>query len=143
MSSPRLYQLRNTVACGISLAVVATLSACAVGPDYRTPQLPQIDEWHTPPAPDAQAPASNDATLAAWWTVLNDPTLDQFLESAVKENKSVEQAIARVREARARRGISSAGLFPTLDVSASGRNTERRSNGNCVMLPGNLTANRS
>jgi NodT family efflux transporter outer membrane factor (OMF) lipoprotein len=111
------------------LALAATLSACAVGPNYRAPQLPQIDEWHTPPAPGAQAPAANDATLAAWWTVLNDPTLNQLLERAVQENKTIEQAIARVRESRARRSIATAGLFPTLDSSASGRNTERRSNG--------------
>ncbi len=133
MSSPRLTQLRMALARGVGITVAAAiatvLSACAVGPNYRSPALPQIDEWHTPPAPGAQPPAANDATLAAWWTVLNDPTLNQLLERAVQDNKSVEQALARVRESRARRSISTAGLFPTLDGSAGGRNTERRNNG--------------
>jgi len=129
LSPPRFTQLRKAFACGVPLAVALTLSACAVGPDYKAPGLPQVDEWHTPAAPGAQPPATNDASLAAWWTVLNDPTLNQLLERAVKENKTVEQAIARVRESRARRSITTAGMFPTLDLSGSGRNTERRSNG--------------
>jgi NodT family efflux transporter outer membrane factor (OMF) lipoprotein len=126
---PRFPRLRKAFASSAACAVAATLSACAVGPNYRAPQLPPVDEWHTPTAPGAQAPAANDATLAAWWTVLNDSTLNQLLDQAVKENKTVEQAVARVRESRARRSISTAGLFPTLDASAGGRNTERRSSG--------------
>jgi NodT family efflux transporter outer membrane factor (OMF) lipoprotein len=114
---------------GVASIVAVTLSACAVGPNYRAPQLPPIDEWHTPPAPGAQAAAANDASLAAWWTVLNDQTLNELLDRAVKENNTVEQAIARVRESRARRSIATAGLFPTLDASSSGRNSERRNNG--------------
>lgn len=129
MLPPRFSRLRKAFARSAACAIAATLSACAVGPNYRAPQLPPVDEWHTSPAPGAQAPAANDATLAAWWTVLNDPTLNQLLDQAVKENKTVEQAVARVRESRARRGISTAGLFPTLDASAGGRNTERRSSG--------------
>ena len=129
MRSPLSRRLRKAFASSAGCALATMLSACAVGPDYRPPQPPRVDEWHTPAAPGAQAPAANDATLAAWWTVLNDPTLDRLLEQAVKENKTVEQAVARVRESRARRSISTAGLFPTLDASAGGRNSERRSNG--------------
>jgi NodT family efflux transporter outer membrane factor (OMF) lipoprotein len=127
---PRLSQLRMAFARGVASTVAVTLSGCAVGPSYRAPQLPPVDEWHTPPAPGAQPAAANDASLAAWWTVLNDQTLNELLDRAVKENKTVEQAIARVRESRARRSIATAGLFPTLDASSSGRNSERRNNGN-------------
>lgn len=112
-------------ACGAVVAAVLGLSACAVGPNYRAPALPKIDEWHSP----VGTATTNDASLASWWTVLGDPTLDQLIERAARENKSVEQAVARVREARARRRISAAGLLPSIDGSASGRNTERHSNG--------------
>jgi NodT family efflux transporter outer membrane factor (OMF) lipoprotein len=115
---------------GVAATIAVTLSACAVGPNYRAPTLPSVDEWHTPAAPGAQVPAANDASLAAWWTVLNDQTLNELVDRAVKENKTVEQAIARVRESRARRSIATAGLFPSLDASTSGRNSERRNNGN-------------
>src|SRR5690606_12273807 len=60
------------------------------------------------------------------------PTLDQLIEQAVKDNKTIEQAIARVREARARRGISAAGLFPSIDGDASARKTDRSARGSAV-----------
>lgn len=122
MHPPRFNGLR-AIALGITFAVTG-LSACAVGPNYRAPELPTVDEWHSPLAPGMQTAA--DASLSTWWTVLDDPTLNELVDRAVKENKSVDQAMARVREARARRRISGAGLFPAINGSASGRNTERR-----------------
>ena len=123
MVFPRFPPLRRAVGRAALFAVTATLSACAVGPDYRPPALPAIDEWHSL-APGTRAAAVDDATLAAWWTVLNDETLNHLMTKAVNENKTVAQAIARVRESRARRNISTAGLFPSLDASGSGRNSE-------------------
>jgi NodT family efflux transporter outer membrane factor (OMF) lipoprotein len=58
-------------------------------------------------------------TLAAWWTTLNDSQLSGLIERAVAGNLDLKQARARVREARARRGIAAADLFPTLDASGS------------------------
>lgn len=124
MRSARPSRLRMAFGRGSAFLLAAALSACAVGPDYREPQLPSIDEWHTPLAPGAQ-PAANDTALASWWTVLNDPTLDRLIEQAVADNKSVDQAIARVRESRARRNISAAGLFPSISGSAGARESER------------------
>jgi NodT family efflux transporter outer membrane factor (OMF) lipoprotein len=97
------------------------LSACAVGPDYREPPLPARDEWQSQPQTGASADV---ATLASWWTVLNDPTLNQLVERAVAENKNVKQAVSRVIESRARRSITTAGFFPTIASSAGGSHTD-------------------
>ncbi|HEY8537416.1 MAG TPA: efflux transporter outer membrane subunit [Steroidobacteraceae bacterium] len=126
---PGSIQHRKVLRRGGTLLLASVLAACAVGPNYRAPQLPAIDEWRNPPPATAQPDVANDATLAAWWKVLNDPTLDQLIELAVQENKTIEQALARVRESRARRNISAAGLFPTIGGSASGRDTERTRRG--------------
>jgi NodT family efflux transporter outer membrane factor (OMF) lipoprotein len=125
LSSLRTLQLRKAFSRGCISLLATTLCACAVGPNYRAPQLPTVDEWHAPLAAGTQTTAANDATLGTWWTVLNDPTLNQLIEQAVKENKSVDQAMARVRESRARRAISGAGLFPAFNGSAGGRDTDR------------------
>ncbi len=101
------------------LALSCLLGACAVGPDYRSPQLPVPDEWHAVPATGVKADSPDSPTLASWWTVLNDPTLNQLVERALAENKSVKQAMARVVESRARRGVTAAGFWPTLGSSAS------------------------
>ena len=58
--------------------------------------------------------------MASWWTTLNDPILTSLIERAVQGNLDVKKAKARVREARARRGINQADLFPTLTATGSG-----------------------
>jgi len=57
--------------------------------------------------------------LANWWTTLKDPELSSLIERAVAGNLDLKKAWARVREARARRGISEANIFPNLDVTGS------------------------
>ena len=55
-------------------------------------------------------------SLAAWWTTLNDPTLNDLIQRALAENKTVKQALGRVVEARARRGVTTADFFPSVDA---------------------------
>lgn len=112
--------LRDSRIAGLALCV-SLLSACAVGPDYREPPIPARDEWQSQPQSGASADA---ATLASWWTALNDPTLNQLIERAVAENKSVKQAVSNVVASRARRSITAAGFFPTISSSASGSHSD-------------------
>ena len=101
-------------------------SACAVGPNYREPAIAARDEWQA----QSQARTGADtATLASWWTTLNDPTLNQLIDRAVKENKSVKQAVARVIESRARRSATAAGFFPSIGSSAGGTRSRSDSSG--------------
>jgi NodT family efflux transporter outer membrane factor (OMF) lipoprotein len=109
------------------LALCGTLAACAVGPEYRQPQTVAPDEWHALPDSGVRAESPDAPSLAQWWTALNDPTLTQLIERAVAENKSVKQAIARVRESRARRGVNAAPFFPTLGGSAGVSKTDSES----------------
>jgi NodT family efflux transporter outer membrane factor (OMF) lipoprotein len=57
--------------------------------------------------------------LGQWWATLNDPTLTSLVERALQGNLDLRQASARVREARARRGISAAERFPTIEASGA------------------------
>jgi len=120
ISSRTRSVLTLLLACGL-------VCACTVGPDYRAPNVPLPDRW---PSQPSSADGSSDASLANWWTALNDPILDQLVQQALVENKNVRQAMARVTEARARRNISLAGLSPTVDSStrASRTSSETRSN---------------
>jgi NodT family efflux transporter outer membrane factor (OMF) lipoprotein len=117
---------RQTVISSRTKVLSATLllcgvCACTVGPDYRAPDVPIPERW---PSQPSSADASTDASLANWWTALNDPILNQLIEQAVTQNKSVRQAMARVLEARARRNISLAGLAPTVDSSTRASRTD-------------------
>lgn len=124
MRFPRFSEPLRTSGRASTLLLSALLGGCAVGPDYRAPQPTSVDEWHTVVG-KSPATSPSDAMLASWWTVFDDPALDQLVEQAVQDNKSVAQAIARVREARARRNISTAGLLPSIGGSGSARDTQR------------------
>ena len=100
--------------------IVMALTGCAaVGPDYARvePQMP--DEWHAELQGGLTAGSLEPETLTHWWSTLNDAELDSLVARAVKGNLDLKNARARVREARALRGISKANLFPTLDAAAS------------------------
>ncbi|MFT0892521.1 efflux transporter outer membrane subunit [Pseudochelatococcus sp. G4_1912] len=99
----------------LSLALTVFLSACAVGPEYATPNLPIPARWSNESAQKAPKPAD----LAHWWTRLRDPTLNSIIERAVAGNLDVATAKARVREARASYDQTIGSLFPSIDGTAS------------------------
>ena len=106
----------------------ALLAGCTVGPDYRTPDAPVPEGW----ASEDVAGASTRPTLATaapadvaeWWRVFDDPVLDSLVERAATGNLDLGQATARVRAARASRGVATAALFPTVDASTSYRRSD-------------------
>jgi multidrug efflux system outer membrane protein len=71
------------------------------------------------------APAAAPATLQAdsadlaWLAVLKDTTLLRLVSLAVRENRDVQTAVARIREFRAEVGVARSGLFPELTANAS------------------------
>jgi outer membrane protein, multidrug efflux system len=99
--------------------LLGVFAGCAVGPDYVPPATSAPQAWHTALEGGAAAEEMDPQALASWWTTLNDPTLTGLIERAARNNLDLRKARASVREARASRGVSQAGLFPTLDASAS------------------------
>ncbi len=111
-------RMRPVPACR-AWAWVLLLAAggCAVGPDYRPPQPSTPSAWYG--ATDhARFPPCGQADLVHWWTLFNDPVLTSLVERAVLGNLDLRQARARVRQARAARGVAAAGLWPTAGGSA-------------------------
>jgi NodT family efflux transporter outer membrane factor (OMF) lipoprotein len=120
---------RCTLIIPVAAIIILILAGCAaVGPDYARlkPQAPK--EWHTQLQGDLTADRLNPETMANWWTTLNDQELSSLEKRAIKGNLNLKDARARVREARALRGIEKAVFFPSLD--ASGSASKRRSSEN-------------
>jgi NodT family efflux transporter outer membrane factor (OMF) lipoprotein len=90
-----------------------------VGPDYFPPDTPVSATWHTELKGGLSAKETDPQILAAWWKTLSDPGLSSLIDRAVSGNLDLKKALARVREARARRGMAKADLFPTLDAAGS------------------------
>lgn len=99
---------------------VLILNGCAkVGPDYVRPDLSIHKEWHTKQKNDLNAKEVEPQMLVTWWTTLNDLKLSSLIDRAASGNLNLKKARARVREARALRGVADADLFPTLDAAGN------------------------
>jgi len=95
--------------------VCATLTGCAVTPDYHSPAPKMPERWSE--APESVTPTSS--ANFAWWKTFDDPVLDSLVGRAVAANLDLQLAEARIREARARRGIATAAQWPAVDTAAS------------------------
>ncbi len=95
------------------------LFGCAAGPRYTPPKPNAPLRWHTKLQRGLNAETPDPKALARWWTTLKDPILSSLEERAVKGNLDIKEALARIREARALRGVEKARLFPTIDIKGS------------------------
>jgi NodT family efflux transporter outer membrane factor (OMF) lipoprotein len=117
---PVAFQSFRQAGAVLAAWAVLSLSGCApVGPDYVTPGDNAPAVWHTELREGLAAASLDPQVLASWWTTLDDPILTGLIEKAAMGNLDLRQAEARVRESRARRGISQAGLFPVVDGSGA------------------------
>jgi NodT family efflux transporter outer membrane factor (OMF) lipoprotein len=101
------------------------LTGCTVGPRYQRPET-------AVPKTFSEAGAAGPASIERWWTGFHDPILERLVQRAVEGNLDLKISAARIREARAARGIAAAAGLP--QVSASGgysrsKNLVARANG--------------
>jgi NodT family efflux transporter outer membrane factor (OMF) lipoprotein len=108
------------------------LGSCAVGPDYKTRSASELgvpDQWSVPAPPQAEE-------LTRWWRNFDDPVLTQLVEQAASANLDLDQALARLRQARESLVVSRAALFPSVSGSGSaGRSEALRGGGTVITLP--------
>jgi NodT family efflux transporter outer membrane factor (OMF) lipoprotein len=88
-----------------------------VGPDYCPPAGPVAGHWID--AYDSHL-RGDTGGLCRWWTVFRDPTLNQLIAHACRQNISLKEAGFRILEARAQRGIAAGGLFPQSQTATGG-----------------------
>ncbi len=105
----------------VSSLLVLALAGCAVGPDYKRPEIVVAPEWHTPTA--------SGAVDLVWWRGLGDPLLTRLIEDAAAHNLDLREADARLREARANRDAARGGRLPELTAGASATKNRLSKNG--------------
>jgi multidrug efflux system outer membrane protein len=78
----------NTLRC--LLLGAGVLGGCAVGPDYKRPPIdaPQTFRF--------QGREAGALANTAWWSQFRDPVLDELIAVALRENKDVQIAAARI-----------------------------------------------
>ena len=105
---------RTARAVALAAATLAALgmAACAVGPDYRTPDSEMPKQYQHA----ADVAGINDArepvALDTWWAGFQDPVLTKIVERALEQNLDMAASIARVAQARAAANFAGAELLP-------------------------------
>ncbi len=103
-----------------AILLAAILSGCTVGPDYRRPAVDIPESWRF------EENEVRDLVNTAWWEQFNDPVLNELIDIAIRENKDIKIAAARVEEFCGRYTVARAPLFPQV-YAAAGPGRERLS----------------
>ncbi len=90
-----------------------------VGPNYCTVSAPVANNWID--ASDVRIRNQAD-DISQWWTVFNDPVLNNLIACAYRQNLTVKQAAFRVLQSRYQLAIAKGEFFPQ-SQSASGSYT--------------------
>jgi outer membrane protein TolC len=100
------------------LLSAVVLTGCAVGPDYRPPEI-ALSSTFLGQEGVAHRPVQHQADLTLWWAAFDDPLLTRFVSLAHEQNLDIEQAAARVVQSRASLRYADAALLPAGNVSAN------------------------
>jgi NodT family efflux transporter outer membrane factor (OMF) lipoprotein len=103
------------------LSVAGT--GCAVGPNYKRPQVAVPGQWTVAAA---RGTSTKPIEKDEWWSSFQDPELNSLIERAAGQNLDLKLALDRVDEARAARGVVRSGYFPSMDASASATRNRQR-----------------
>ncbi|MDH5223037.1 MAG: TolC family protein, partial [Betaproteobacteria bacterium] len=102
---------------GLALALAASFAAallagCAVGPDYVRPVLTTPETWRI------DYPQAADVANTRWWEKLGDPVLNQLIDEALRENRDVRIAAARVEGFLGALASTRSQFFPQIGYGA-------------------------
>jgi outer membrane protein, multidrug efflux system len=114
----RLLQSKHLGCLSCALIFLACMLGCSVGPNFVPPVTDVPATWNAQEVVTPEQPSKTvvaPVALVDWWRSFKDPTLNSLVNLAMSANPDVRQAEARIRQARASRGIAVAGFFPAIN----------------------------
>jgi len=110
---------------GSLIAATFTLTGCASLLINPSTDLSHVE---VPAAWSNGSAAPSAPSLAEWWQRFNDPQLTSLVTQALRANNDVRTAQAALRQSRALRDATAAGLLPTVNAAASAQRAESGGN---------------
>ena len=104
-----MSQTRNTI---LAAFVAFAAAGCTVGPDYARPAV------DTPAAWRIDYPKAAEVANTKWWEQFGDPVLNELIESALRENRDVRIAAARVDQFAGALVATRSQLYPQIGYGA-------------------------
>ena len=96
------------------LLLISVLTGCQLAPSHEQPPSPTAAQY-----PTEYRPMDGEvlATEIDWREFLEDPRLELYIETALRRNRDLQIAVARIEEARGQFGVQGAERYPTLAAS--------------------------
>ncbi len=94
---------------------VLAICGCAVGPNYKRPQIAVPGDFRGAPPPTGTSASIADTK---WQDLFPDPTLNQMVTAALANNFDLRIAAERVEQARSQLGVTRANQYPFVDLQA-------------------------
>lgn len=99
----------------LSLILAALLAGCAIGPDYKKPDI-AVPETFIHSETNTTA---NLAVERAWWNTFKDPALTQAIEEALNTNYDIQSSQASVDALLGQFDQAKSYLYPQINANAS------------------------
>ncbi|WP_243438978.1 efflux transporter outer membrane subunit [Fundidesulfovibrio soli] len=112
----------------MAVFLLITMTGCSVGPDYKRPHVTSPDQFRY------ELKGNDEVANTAWWKQFGDPVLEDLIGTALRENKDLLIASARIEEFVGRYVTVRGDFFP----NTSGGFTPAK-----TQLPGATTASTS
>ena len=103
----------------LSLVAAAVLAGCAVGPDYKAPDIAPPFAYHGATTLAMRAGEAPAPALDAWWRGFDDPELARVVERTVAQNLDLAASQERVTQARALAQRAGAARLPAASLDGS------------------------
>ena len=117
----------------LTFVFLFSVTGCTtLGPDFETPETPVAEEWTDT---DSEMLSNQPADHPEWWTVFNDPTLNQLIETAQSQNLTLRTAGIRVLQAQAQLGIATGSKYPQVQQLSGSVNEIKISENSADNIP--------
>jgi NodT family efflux transporter outer membrane factor (OMF) lipoprotein len=114
----------------LAVALIASLAACAVGPNFKRPTPPKAEGYGNAPMQGETAAAGSDGSVqhfvagedipSQWWTLFRSPALNHLVDQALTGNPDVGAAQAALRQAHELYLAQRTAFFPDVQGNFSG-----------------------
>ena len=112
------------------LAAAALVSGCTVGPDYSRPETVTPDKWRI------DYPQAADVANTKWWEQFDDPALNRLIDAALRENRDLFIAAARVDQFVGQLAVVRSQFYPQIGYSANASRNRSSEVGQPPLAPG-------
>lgn len=101
----------------VGATALLCVASCGSHPTLQAPVHTSLQtQWEQVPDKVTQSDLPPEST--AWWKLFHDPVLDRLMAVGLDHNLDLQQAQARILQARAQRRAAAAALWPQLTASA-------------------------